>query len=209
MAIPSTDRPADSLVIFLHGVGSRGADLAPLADAWREVLPTTAFAAPDGPHPCDQGDGRQWFSILGVTDDNRPPRVRDARPAFDDILRRLIDRHGLSARPDRVALVGFSQGAIMALDALASGRWPVGAVVAFSGRLASPAPLTPAAGARALLIHGAADPVIAASRTVDAAAVLAGLGVDATHHLLPGVGHTITATGAALAGRYLADLFTA
>lgn len=204
-----TIRPSDSLVIFLHGVGSRGADLAPLADAWREVLPATAFAAPDASYPCDQGGGRQWFSILGVTDDNRPPRVRDARPAFDDILRGLIDRHGLSDRPDRVALVGFSQGAIMALDVLASGRWPVAGVVAFSGRLASPAPLTPVAGARALLIHGDADPVIAASRTVDAATILAGQGVDAAHRLLPGVGHSITPTGAALAGRYLADLFTA
>ena len=58
----------ETLVIFLHGVGARGSDLAPLGQIWAEALPRTDFAAPDGPEPFTGGGaGRQWFSIAGVT----------------------------------------------------------------------------------------------------------------------------------------------
>jgi phospholipase/carboxylesterase len=196
-----------NLVILLHGVGSNGADLAGLGAMWRKLLPNTAFAAPDGPLSFGPGPGRQWFSVNGVTEANRPERVAAARPDFDQTLSNIIAAHGLANQLDRVALVGFSQGSIMALDALASGRWPVAAVVAFSGRLASQPPLSPAKNTRLLLIHGTADPVMPASESERTRTVLQGFGVDTTTRILPGVGHTITAEGAALAEAFLAETF--
>ncbi|CAM5763334.1 alpha/beta hydrolase [Bosea minatitlanensis] len=199
-----------SLVIFLHGVGSRGADLTPLGEAGRDVLTDTDFAAPDAPFAFDQASaGRQWFSIRGVTEENRPGRVAGTREAFDGTLRNIVAAHGLDGHPGRVALVGFSQGAIMALDALTSGRWPVAAVVAFSGRLASPEPLTPSPATRALLVHGDADPVMPPRESEVAARRLRNAGVEVRHHLLPGLGHTISGDGAALALTFLADAFRA
>ncbi|MEJ6782905.1 alpha/beta hydrolase [Aminobacter sp. Piv2-1] len=204
-----TSSPANSLVIFLHGVGSRGADLMPLAQSWQHVLPAD-FAAPDGPSAFDGGgQGRQWFSIAGVTEANRPQRIVAARPAFDEVLGNIIDQHGLSQRLDRVALVGFSQGSIMALDAVASGRWPVAAVVAYSGRLASPRPLAPAGSTSALLVHGAADTVIPAASSTEAAATLREHGLEAQSVILPGVGHTITAQGAQLGADFIAKRLAA
>ena len=50
-----------------------------------------------------------------------------ARGALDDLLMRQLDLYGFAHRLDRVALVGFSQGATMVFDAIASGRWPVAA----------------------------------------------------------------------------------
>jgi phospholipase/carboxylesterase len=194
------------LVIFLHGVGSRGADLAPLGDAWRAVLPETAFAAPDAPFPFDQGGaGRQWFSVRGVTPANRADRVLAAREAFDQAIGGIVAAHGLEGRPDRVALVGFSQGSIMALDAVASGRWPVAAVVAFSGRLASPTPFRPATGSRVLLVHGDADPVMPVQEGLEAEALLKRAGVDVTLRRLPGLGHTISQQGTTAAGAFLSQ----
>ncbi|MBA8910834.1 MULTISPECIES: alpha/beta hydrolase [Aminobacter] len=196
---------AKSLVVFLHGVGSRGADLMPLAQAWQPSLPTAAFAAPDGPFAFDAGGAdRQWFSISAVTEANRPQRIAAARPAFDDTLRGTIEQHGLLNHLDRVVLVGFSQGSIMALDAIVSGRWPVGAVVAYSGRLASPRPFMQTGSPRVLAVHGAADPVIPAGASIEAMAALRELGLDANSHILPGVGHTITTEGAQLGAAFLA-----
>ncbi|KQZ99838.1 phospholipase [Mesorhizobium sp. Root157] len=200
--------PTKSLIIFLHGVGSRGADLLPLAKGWRQSLPTTAFAAPDGPFAFDGGgSGRQWFSVSDVTEASRPQRIAAARPALDDVLRGAIEQHGLMANLDRVALVGFSQGSIMALDAVASGRWPIGALVAYSGRLASPHPYTPAGSPRVLAVHGAADPVIPAEASIQATVALRELGLDVNSRILPGVGHTITAEGAWLGGEFLVSVF--
>jgi phospholipase/carboxylesterase len=144
-----------------------------------------------------------------VTEADRPQRVADAREAFDQTIRAIIETHGLAGRLERVALVGFSQGSIMALDAVASGRWPVGAVVAFSGRLASPEPLAPATGTKVLLVHGDADPVIPAQESAQAEATLQTAGVDARHQRLRGLGHTISAEGAAIAGKFLDDVFGA
>jgi len=193
---------ADSLVILLHGVNADGADLAPLGAQWLRALPNTDFAAPDAPF--SSGYGFQWFSLDGITTANRFARVVEARAPFDAVLRDIIAAHGLSDHPDRVALVGFSQGSMMALDALASGRWAFGAVVAFSGRLASPPPLAPARTTPVLLIHGDDDSVIASSESVEAAAVLKNLGVATQLHILRGVDHTISQDGALLAQAFLA-----
>jgi phospholipase/carboxylesterase len=196
---------AKNLVVFLHGVGSRGTDLLPLAQGWRQSLPATAFAAPDGPFACG-GLGRQWFSVSGVTEANRPQRIVAARPAFDDVLSAAIAQRELLDHLDRVVLVGFSQGSIMALDAIVSGRWPVAAVVAYSGRLASPRPFAPAGSTQVLLVHGTADPVIPAENSTEAAATLRELGFHTDSRILPGAGHTITAQGAQLGVEFIAKV---
>jgi phospholipase/carboxylesterase len=193
-----------SLVIFLHGVRADGTQLAPLGDRWGEILPHTAFAAPDAPFAAIRG-GRQWFSLDGVTRESRPQRIAAARRDFDALLGGVVAAHGLTDDLNRVALVGFSQGAMMALDALVSGRWPVAAVVAFSGRLASPPPLAPPPGAAVLLVHGEDDAAIPCQESRDAAATLQELGVRMQVKILPGVNHQVTPEGAALAGAFLAQ----
>jgi phospholipase/carboxylesterase len=93
---------------------------------------------------------------------------------------------GFAQRLDRVVLVGFSQGSIMALDALVSGRWPVRAVVAFAGRLASPEPFASASDSDVLLVHGDADPVMPVALSAQAEAALARAGYRARRHVVPG-----------------------
>lgn len=195
---------ATSLVIFLHGVGSRGEDLLPLAGPLRHALPATDFAAPDAPFPFPYGMGHQWFSIAGVTEENRAGRIQDARADFDRVIHGVIETYGFTEKLDRVAFVGFSQGTIMALDALVSGRWPVGAIVGFSGRLGSRSPFSPATQTSVLLVHGSADSVIPAAETVKAATTLQNLGVDVQSRILPGLEHTISAEGIELASEFLA-----
>lgn len=135
-------------VIFLHGVGGSGASMQPLADALNLTVPAHC---PDGPEPFDMGPGRQWFSVRSVTEANRPARVAAALPAFI----RTVESFG---DPYDSLLIGFSQGAIMALHAVAEGL-PVAGIFALSGRLAGPIatrtdwpPIT--------LLHGSDDPVM-------------------------------------------------
>lgn len=189
-----------TLAILLHGVNARGRDVAALARNWD--LPEMAVAAPDGPEPSGETPGaRRWFSLQGITPENRPGRVVAARAAFDRILEETIAAHGLSGRPERVALVGFSQGAIMALDAVASGRWPVAAVVALSGRYATPDALP--ARTPALIVHGEADPAIPPSESLNADLCLRRIGCPVETHLLPGLGHHIGPESAALTRAFL------
>lgn len=193
-----------SLIILLHGVGSSGDNMTPLGQAMAPALPDTVFASPNAPSP--RGYGYEWFSIAGVTEANRPERIRAARPSFDSVLDAIIAQHGFADRLDKVALIGFSQGSIMALDLLATGRKPLGAVVAFSGRLASPEPLQPTGKTPVLLIHGDADPVMPAEESVRTSQRLAELGVSTELVIEPGLGHQISANGLAEAGAFLRQI---
>jgi phospholipase/carboxylesterase len=180
-----------------------------LADAWRPSLPGTVLAAPDGPFAFEHGPGRQWFSIAGVTEQNRPERIAAARPAFDQVIRTQLEWYGFEDRLDWVVLVGFSQGSMMLLDAVVSGRWPVAAGVAFSGRLASAPPFEPSQGTRLLLIQGAADSLVPATELGQARTALHAYGLDVETKLFPGLGHTISPEGAAMAQAFIAGSLAA
>lgn len=194
---------AKALVIFLHGVGSNGDDLAPLGHHWATLLPDVIFAAPNAPERFAAGFGWQWFSLTDVTPENRPGRVRAARAAFDATLNAIVAQHGFADRWQDVVLVGFSQGSIMALDALASGRYPLAGVVAFSGRLAVEGQLTPQAHVPALLIHGQADEVIPWQESESAATRLRAAGVPVDARFEPATGHTISGPGAMHAAAFI------
>jgi len=195
----------ESLVILLHGVGADGANLVPLGEALEDFLPDALFASPDALDPFDGGGpGRQWFSILGVNDANRTERIERARAGFDRVLAREIERAGLVGRLDRVALFGFSQGAMLSLDALVDGRWPVAAVVAASGRLSTPVGPKPASATPVLILHGAWDDVIPAAEADRARRVLEGAGFEVEAHVYPALGHGVSPEGLRAAGRFLA-----
>jgi phospholipase/carboxylesterase len=200
---------AKGLVILLHGVGSNGEDLAGLGAHWASDLPDVAFSSPNAPYRFDHGPGYQWFSLAGVTPDNRAARVEAAREAFDRQLNAILAEHQMQDRLDKVVLVGFSQGSIMGVDAVISGRWPVAGLVAFSGRLASPTPYHPATSTPVMLIHGMADSVIPYSESETAAQALAAAGITVTTQFDPSTGHTISAQGARSAAAFIGRCLSA
>ncbi|WP_345816236.1 dienelactone hydrolase family protein [Paraburkholderia sp. PREW-6R] len=187
--------PAKGLVVLMHGVGSNARDLMPLADIWSESLPDIAFTSLDGTDAFDGGfGGRQWFSLRDITEGNRAARVAAAYPA----LRERLDAELAHAQVSfgRLALVGFSQGSIMALHHIATSDEGAAGVVAYSGRLASP--VTARNAAAITLIHGEDDEVIPVWELERAADAFNAAGYTVDAYALPGIGHTINADGVAL-----------
>lgn len=194
------------LIVLLHGVGSSGDDLRGLGKYWSQTLGDVLVASPDGPSRFDMGPGFQWFSVNGITEETRAGRIADARAAFNATLTGLLEKHDVQPGRDKLVLAGFSQGAIMSLDALVNGQWPLAAVVAFSGRLASARPWQPASNIPVLLVHGMSDPVINWKESERAAAELGEAGIDVDTYFEPGVPHTLTANGAMKAASFLQPL---
>lgn len=188
------------LIIFLHGIGASGRQLEPLASAWSDRLPNTAFAIPDAPYRNGYG-GHQWFKVDGLQLD--PGRIRDAREGFDRKIGDVITQKGFEDRLHDVAFVGVSQGAIMALDGVASGRWAVGAVVAFSGLLPPTSILQKNNQTPVLLVHGADDRTIPSVASTVAAGQLRAAGFLVELEIEPRVGHTISVSGADTAVSFL------
>lgn len=188
--LPET-MPVKQLFILLHGVGARSSDLVPLANTLRKAFPSAAFRLPDGPFPFDGGgSGRQWFSITGVTEENRASRVAAAMPALHALVREAQDR--FHVLPPDTALVGFSQGAIMALEFSIIHDGNVGRVLAFSGRFAKLPEKAPELTTLHLL-HGEDDQVIPVEHAHAAYEIISNLHGDATLDVASSVGHEIHA----------------
>lgn len=187
---------AASLVLLFHGVGASAANLVPLAELIATRHANAAVVSVDGPHASTLGSGREWFSVLGVTEANRPHRIAQALPVFRDTVARWQQATGIAA--DNTTLLGFSQGAIMALECTQEDAAPPAArVIALAGRFAVPVRRAPP-GVRYHFIHGSADGVIAAQFSADAAQALRQLGASASFDLVDGLGHGIDARAAAL-----------
>jgi phospholipase/carboxylesterase len=194
--IEPAKRPAKSLVIFLHGYGADGNDLIDIGRLWARQLPDTAFVSPHAAEPCDEAPvGRQWFP-LARTD---PAKLRDGVVAAAPILDAFIDaelaRYGLT--DDRVVLVGFSQGTMMALHVAPRRRRKIAGVVGYSGLIPGPEHLAAEVRQRppVLLVHGDADPLIPSRALFAATRVLGDAGFAVEWHVEPGLAHGIDQKG--------------
>ena len=186
--LPSSGAPIQ-LMILLHGVGSSAAHLRPLGDLLRRRFPTCAVLIPDGFEPFDGAPvARQWFSVRGVTEENRPERIAAALPGLIDWIRAAQNRLGVE--PAATALFGFSQGAILALEAVQVVDGLAGRVLAFSGRYGRLPQVVPQLTTLHLM-HGEADPVIPVAHARAALERLDALGADASVDLAEGIGHEL------------------
>lgn len=187
---------ARQLVVLCHGVGADGHDLIDLAPHWATALPQAAFAAPDAPEPYDQAPfGRQWFSLADRTPQHLAAGAAVAAVALGRFIDAELER--LTLPPSAYALVGFSQGAMMALHAGLRRMVPPRAILAYSGALLAPSDLTalPRPFAPVLLVHGEADEVVPAERSRQAEAALRAAGAAVDSLYCPRLGHGIDDAG--------------
>lgn len=203
---PASGGRARAAIVLLHGLGADGEDLIGLADSWAGALPECRFLSPHAPERCDMAPmGRQWFSIRDRSEAALRAGVERAAPALDAFIDGALDADGLG--DDRLVLVGFSQGTMMALHvALRRRRAPAG-VLGYSGRLIGAGRLADEAVARppVMLIHGDADDMVPIAALHEAVAALGAAGVPAQWHVSGGVGHGIAPDGLAIGARFLRD----
>lgn len=206
---PASGGRAKSLVVLLHGYGADGNDLIDVARHLSPILPETAFVSPHAPDACTGAPmGRQWFP-LAVFDPHRLySGVSAAAPELDRFLDAELARHGLSERG--LALLGFSQGTMMALHVALRRAGSVAGVVGYSGLLAGPEHLAreQRSAPPVLLVHGSADTVVPAMALNAAVRALGDAGVSVEWHLRPGLQHGIDATGLELGATFLVRVLT-
>ena len=186
---PNPGTEVRQLFVLLHGVGDTPDGLESLGLALRAAFPTSVVRIPEGFEAHDgSARGRQWFSIRGITDENRPERVAQAIPALVEYVQAA--QRSLKLKSSDTALVGFSQGAIMALEAVQAEHRLAGRVLAFSGRYAQ-LPTSAPPYTTIHLLHGADDPVMPVAQIQAAQARLAELKGDSTIDIASRVGHEL------------------
>jgi phospholipase/carboxylesterase len=201
---------AKQLVVLLHGYGADGNDLIEIGRQWRALLPDAAFVAPHAPEPCAASPmGRQWFALTMRDPDERWRGVVKAGPIVDAFLDAELTKLGLD--DSRLALVGFSQGTMLALHVGLRRRCAPAAILGYSGALVGPERLSEAKARDArgapppiLLAHGDQDQLIPFDALFDSAEELAKAGIPCQWHLSLGVGHGIDNGGLRHGGLFIA-----
>ena len=207
--LPSRSGQTKRLVVFLHGYGADGNDLIEIGRQWQAWLPDTAFFAPNAPEIAPQSMGRQWFPLTFRDPHERWRGVNHAGPTLDALIDAELAKHNIPAA--KLALVGFSQGTMMALHVGLRRASAPAAIVGYSGLFVLPNGVEPAAVAAeiksrppVLLIHGDRDDLIPVQALFQATQALAALDIPAEWHVSAGIGHGIDQEGLRQGGEFLA-----
>jgi phospholipase/carboxylesterase len=186
------------MVIFVHGYGANGEDLLSFAEVLAPYLPDTVFIAPDAPEALARAAfGRQWFPIPwidGSSEAQSQAGVALAREDLNDFVTARLAEEGIAA--ENTVVLGFSQGAMLALDALPGRTEPLAGIIAVSGLLMDAARLDAARSKPPVLIlHGDGDEVVPFAAMDHAAKALQARGFAVETHVMRGMGHGISQDG--------------
>jgi phospholipase/carboxylesterase len=201
---PAKGDKAKQIVVMLHGLGADGHDLISLAPLLAAELPHAHFIAPNAPSPCDMNpSGYQWFSLREWSPQAMLRGAHEAAPALDLFIDLQLRRFSLPE--NKLALVGFSQGTMMALYVTLRRAHACAGVVGFSGALIGENGIT--SKPPVCLVHGTDDTVVPFGAMALAEAVLRQHGITVETHARRGLGHGIDPQGIDFATAFLKAKF--
>ncbi|WP_397452407.1 alpha/beta hydrolase [Pseudomonas sp. NA-150] len=191
----SADSRNQPLVIFLHGSGSNEEDLFDIKD---QLPADYTFLSARAPQEVGS-DSYQWFSKKpgdgdydGVTED-----LKSSEGLISEFVVKATEKY--HTQPDKVFLIGFSQGAIMSYEVALRHPEILRGIAALSGKVLPVlrAELKPDPRLKALNVfigHGTADQKVPYPGGADANSYLQSLSLHPEFHAYPGIGHTISDT---------------
>lgn len=185
---PMSTQAPRRLLVFLHGAGSSPEAFAPVAIAWQLKFPGATAAILEAFRPGSLLQGKDWFDGGGVAFD----RIARIDEACDVLAQRVAAvQRSAGIRSDSTIVVGFSQGATMAL-ALAR-RHPQSAaiVVSYAGQLARPIGPHERVEPTVHLLHGEFDSMIPSVHAQRAFRGMKACGTDVTLDVVDCEAHSI------------------
>lgn len=203
----SSNKNPSKLVIFLHGVGSDGLDLIDLAYDINDVLPDAIFLSPNAPFPYESyTSGYQWFSLSDRSNQALYSGIKIALPILKHYIDVNLSHYNLSYKD--LLLIGFSQGAMMALQIALALPSQAFAVISFSGAFITPDNLAKEAKCKTAicLIHGDQDQVVPYAQHGLSIKALRALNLPLEEHLIKGLGHSINKEALNFAKDFLTSL---
>lgn len=176
---------ARAAMILIHGRGASASNILGLTSELEER--DFAFLAPDAA-------GHTWYpySFLMPLEQNEP-HLSSALRLIGTMVEEVTDA---GIPPERIILLGFSQGACLSLEFLARNPGRYGGVVGLTGGLIGADGTSrdyrgSLAGTPVFIGSSDPDPHIPVARVHETERVLSGMGAEVTTRIYPGMGHVI------------------
>ena len=194
----SKDKPKQ-IIILCHGYGGDGKDISTLAIQWRRFLPDAIFICPNGPEICSiNPQGFQWFDLAIEKEEVIFEKSLEAEKKLILFLDQVLDNFQLES--DNLALVGFSQGCMMSIQAGLKNKKQVNCVIGYSGKIINQKHLSENINSKPklYLMHGANDTIVSPTYLLESKEYLINHGIKVKTKLFKDCEHRIPVEGSSI-----------
>ena len=197
--LPLSKNKPRQVIILCHGYGGDGKDISNLAINWQRFLPDAIFLCPNAPEVCTVNPrGYQWFDLTTEEEKIILEKSLVAEEKLNIFLDQVFDNFQLA--PSNLALVGFSQGCMMAIQVGLKRKERINCLIGYSGKVINQKHLSDniKSKPKIFLMHGANDTIVSPTYLLEAKEYLNKHGLKIKTKLFKNCDHKIPVEGSSL-----------
>ena len=191
-------------IILCHGYGGDGKDISTLAINWRRFLPEAIFLCPNAPEVCSVSpQGFQWFDLTTEKDEIILEKSLIAEEKLIAFLDQVLNNLQLEAK--NLALVGFSQGCMISIQAGFKYKKQINCLVGYSGKVINQKHLSENINSKPkiFLMHGDKDTIVPPINLLEAKEYFSNCKIKIKTKLFKNCEHRISIEGSSLGLEFL------
>jgi len=202
--LPLSKEEPKQIIVLCHGYGGDGKDISSLAYNWQRFMPDTIFLSPNAPEVCSiNPQGYQWFDL---TNDNQKIILEKsiiAEEKLSKFLDQVLDSFKLEEK--NLALVGFSQGCMIAIQVALKKSKPISCLIGYSGKIINKEHLSNKINSKPkmFLMHGAQDTIVSPTNLLESKEFLTSHGIKNKTKIFDNCEHSIPVEGVSLGLAFL------
>ena len=201
---PLSKNKPQQAIILCHGYGGDGKDISALAINWQRFLPDAIFLCPNAPEVCTVNpQGYQWFDLTSEKEEVILEKSLIAEEKLNAFLDQVFENFQLE--PNNLALVGFSQGCMMSIQAGLKRKTQINCLIGYSGKIINQKHLSNNVNSRPkiFLMHGENDTIVSPTHLLEAKEYLKKHGINAKTKMFKNCEHRIPIEGSSLGLAFL------
>jgi len=186
-------------VVLCHGYGGDGKDISSLAINWQRFLPDAIFLCPNAPEVCSVNpQGYQWFDLNTEKEEIILEKSIVAEKKLNTFLDQALNNFQLE--PHNLALVGFSQGSMIAIQVGIKKKEKINCLIGYSGKIINKNHLSNNINSKPkiFLMHGANDIIVPPTHLLEAKEYLKNHGINTKTKMFKDCEHKISVEGSSL-----------
>ena len=194
----SKNKPRQA-IILCHGYGGDGKDISSLAINWQRFLPDAIFLCPNAPEVCSiNPQGYQWFDATLEKEEEILEKSLIAEEKLNIFLDQVFNN--LQIETTNLALVGFSQGCMIAIQVGLKKKEKINCLIGYSGKVINQKHLSDKIKSKPkiFLMHGVNDTIVSPTHLLEAKEYLVKHGLKIKTKLFKDCEHRIPVEGISL-----------